>query len=238
MKNLSYNAAGEEAVESTAAAVAIMQKYPNNEQLNAFISETQQLNAVLADVNTKVMYDHNLDKLAKDLNQRFFHFRKIVECNLISDDEGLKSAAAALSAVVEANNHITSVGRVKKTGAVVAFLNDLEEATAKQAVAKLHGLPECVAGIRAAADKLTAELRSDMQQTAASKTVKASEVKKQLLTVFNEKLLKTLFAYSIIAPADYKTEYDEVQGLVNEYNEIIRRRQQAGRRFTDNPKKS
>lgn len=224
MKNLSYNAAGEEAVEGTSAAVAIMQKYPNNEQLNAFISETQQLNAVLADVNTKVMYDHNLDQLSKDLNQRLFHFRKIVECNLISDDETQRSAAVILAAVIEANSHITSVGRVKKTGAVVAFLNDLEDDNAKQAVAKLHGLTECIASIRNAADTLTAELRSDMQQTAASKTVKASEVKKQLLTVFNEKLLKTLFAYSIIAPADYKTEYDEVQGLVNEYNEMIRRR--------------
>ena len=107
---------------------------------------------------------------------------------------------------------------------MVAFLNDLEDDNAKQAIAKLHGLPECITSIRNAADKLTEELRSDMQQTAASKTVKASEVKKQLLTVFNEKLLKTLFAYSIIDPDSYKKEYDEVQGLVNEYNEIIKRR--------------
>ena len=45
MKNLSYNAAGEEAVEGTSAAVAIMQKYPNNEQIDTFPHSVQRKTA-------------------------------------------------------------------------------------------------------------------------------------------------------------------------------------------------
>ncbi|MDO5343070.1 MAG: DUF6261 family protein [Bacteroidia bacterium] len=229
MELLSFNATGDEMVEVTNTLVNVASKYDNCEQLAKVIGDIRCQCDILVDVNTKVLYDHNLNQLSGNLNKHIIYLKKIVECHLSSTDPALKEAAVTAKAVIDANRHVTTVGRLKKTGAVPALLKDLQDEKILSAASKLQGMTECIAAIEAAYDTLVTEMRSDTSQIIASKEVKPSAVKKELIKTVNEQFLVMLAALALMEGERYKEEYEEVCGIIADFNGKVNARYRAKR---------
>lgn len=227
MVNLSNNITGDAAVEAAVAILAVLGKYEGIEIVNPIRDEIRRLSERLADVNTKVMYDHNVRELSRDINRLYACFRGTVKCGLMSSDAEVRSAAETAKAVCEASRDIPSLGMVKKSGALVAFLTDLQEPLMRSAVSKLPGLPECVSEMESAWQRLSAGLSSHLDQVTSSRSVKASEVKRELITLINGSLIAGLTGLAVFEPARYQGVLDEVTGIARQFNEMYRSRRKS-----------
>ena len=222
MKHFSNALRRDEAVDGANALTKAMKQFSNKDVIVEVINQIEEINTQLADANSKVFFDHQVNERNKVVNACFLVIRGLAEAYMKSSDSTLKEAATKIMAVLVNHKTLTHLNVAEKSGKLDALMLDFAADDVKTAAAAIPGLNDCIARLKTAGDDLAEHRYMAQKERSDANATKTSDLKKQLYHLINNKLIVMLTNAAITEPELYQPELKMVEDIIDEYNNLAK----------------
>ena len=213
-----------EMADATKVFIAETKKHENDAAVTGLVNQIEELCETLIDVNSIILFDHQVKENTTQLNAGFTAIRELIDGFAKSPKQELRAAAAKAKTVTDSHKNFLRLSRSEKTADALALIQDFSVDEMKETVTVIPTLAECLEDFRNSAESLSRKRLDEMTEKNRSKSVKPSVTARQIADIINNKIMVLVAANAINDPGRYQAELDALKGIIGQYNAIARSR--------------